>query len=271
MRDIHPPTCEVCGSQFSKPSELALHAEIHIAGSKERRKYPCLEPGCGKSFTQKSNLVTHINDFHVEHKTFVCGEVDPRTLTRIENWDGSDACGRSLSSKGNLIQHIRTVHLRLEPSRKAGRKQKAASVKASTSDRASSTMDLLTGKGYDVGRKLECQVEGCDYRFRKEYDMHRHLDIYHGLTRSEMQLTQAHADFPIVRRCLDGSYYMANAAEDEADRHLSQQFGNLDRDDFDGLEDSTMQAGASWMSEEAQAGASMPDLFDVELMDIHHS
>ena len=231
----------------------AKHANLTI---EERRKYPCLEPDCGRSFTQKGNLVTHMNNFHLENKMFVCGHTDPGTLTRINDWDGSNACGRSMSTKGNLIEHIRTVHLGFEPSRKAQRKQKAVDAKASAHPPKPSTVELLTGSGYEFRRELVCLVHDCGYRFYRDYDLQRHLEHHHALKESEIKALRTDVNSSSVRRCLDGSDYMANATEFKVDRYMSPQFGDDGnfRDYFDELEESAANGGPFWLGESQSTG-----------------
>lgn len=265
IRDQHPHTCQDCGTTYRHPYELAMHVEAkhEVIEVDKRRKYPCHEAGCGRSFTQKSNLVTHIKNFHLETKTFVCGHVDPKTLTLIEDWDGSDACGRTMSTKGNLIQHIRTVHLGLEPSHKARRKQKAANAKNSAKKVTSSAMELLTGSGYEHGRKLECLVQNCNYRFQRDYDLQRHLKSYHRLAELEIQMLHTKAD------PFDGSCYVANAAELQADRVLSQQFGGDSgfHDYFEELEESAANGGPFWLGGEQEIDAGMMVAWEWDLME----
>ena len=272
IRVDHPPTCEECDSKFRSASDLAMHIDAQHATLEidERRKHPCLEPGCGRSFTQKGNLVTHMKNFHSEDKAFVCGNVDLKTLTRIENWDGSNACGRSMSTKGNLVEHIRAVHLGLEPSRKARRKQKAADAKASASQAKPSTIKLLTGSGYEVGRSFECLLHDCDYRFQREYDLQRHLEHHHGLAELEIQMLRADADLSFIRQRLDGSYYMATTAEVDADRNLSRQFGNDGgfKDYFDELENSAAEGGDFWLGGGQQNEADMMESSDWDSMEM---
>jgi len=275
IRAIHPPTCQECDKEFRCNAELAMHIESHHAdlNVRERRKHVCLEPGCGRSFTQKGNLVTHMNNFHLESKVFVCGAVTLNSLTRIDKWDGSNACGRPMTTKGNLVEHIRTVHLGYEPSRKARRKQKAADAKACVSQATLSTMKLLTGSGYQVGRDFECLLRDCGYRFQREYDLQRHLENHHGLEELDTQSLPDAINPALIRPGLDGSYYMASPAEVDADKILSQQFGNSGdfEDYFEELEESAAVGGDFWLGSEQQADGLMvglPELDPVEMQGI---
>lgn len=257
IRIAHPPTCRDCGKNFRCTAELAMHIESQHAdmGLSERRRYPCLEPDCGRSFTQKGNLVTHMNYFHLESKAFVCGTVDLNTLTRIDNWNGSNACGRPMTTKGNLVEHIRTVHLGLEPSRKTRRKQKAADAKAAASQATSSTVNLLTGFGYEVGRDFQCKLDHCPHRFQKEYDLRRHMDNYHGLGKLDTQSPEGEMGPAFTPPSSIEPYCVAGSAEVDADTNLSQQFSNSGdfEDYFEDLEESAAMGGDFWLGAEQPA------------------
>ena len=153
----------------------AKHSNLDID---QRKKFPCLELQCGKSFTSKSNLTKHVRHIHEETMSFVCGMVDPRNLKHVASWDGSNACGRALSSKYSLIGHIRTVHLGLGPLRRSVGEEKATCS-------GDETLMRLTGVGYEGGREIECSIQGCAHRFPREYDLQRHLHSQHGLEVSE--------------------------------------------------------------------------------------
>ena len=154
----------------------AKHSNLDID---QRKKFACLEPQCGRSFTSKSNLKKHVRHIHEEAMSFVCGMIDPKTLNHVANWDGSNACGRALSSKYNLIGHIRTVHLGLGRLRRSVGEEKAPC----SGDEA---LMRLTGVGYEGGREIECSIQGCAHRFPREYDLQRHLHSQHGLEMSDI-------------------------------------------------------------------------------------
>ncbi|CAG8639313.1 2859_t:CDS:1, partial [Acaulospora morrowiae] len=48
-----------------------------------------------------------------------------------------------------------------------------------TINRHVSKLEHLTGFGYERGRKIECTVEGCKYKFKRQYDLSRHLKSMH--------------------------------------------------------------------------------------------
>lgn len=119
IRSEHPPECQECGCKFARRVDLQMHidAQHKCLAVGERRKYSCLEPGCGRSFTAKNNLNAHVRNSHQQPRAFICGSVNPNALSQVPDWDGSDACGRSFSTRGNLVEHIRTIHLGLESGR----------------------------------------------------------------------------------------------------------------------------------------------------------
>lgn len=182
IRKSHPPVCEECGSQFTKPWDLRNHHDAQHKGLtvNERRKFPCLESGCGRSFTARNNLAAHVKNFHRHPKAFICGNEDLRDSNRLSNWDGSNACGRSFSTKGNLVEHVRTSHLGFELSRKTNKLRNPTSFKTQIPI-SKERLDLLrlTGSGYGSGRKFDCPSQDCSSRFTRQDELHRHIEIYH--------------------------------------------------------------------------------------------
>lgn len=203
----------------------AKHSNLDID---QRKKFPCLELQCGKSFTSKSNLQKHVRHVHEEAMSFVCGMVDPRTLKHVTNWDGSNACGRALSSKYNLIGHIRTVHLGLGRLRRSVGEEKAPC----SGDEA---LMRLTGVGYDGGREIVCSIQGCAHRFPREYDLQRHLHSQHGLELSDIDRYHGNLDQLSQASSQDESESMINTKNVEADYDFELLNGGFE-DYFDHLE-----------------------------------
>lgn len=203
---VHPPTCTKCGLRCGSSRELTRHLEIAHDGQpvSDRKTHLCTYPSCGRSFTRNGNLVVHMRTVHKNEKRFICGEVEPSSLSKekIADWNGNDACGRAFQTKANLAEHVRTVHLGLQPSRKEPEKKKRSGretgeeqpqqqqlISPPNPKPAPSVLTRLTGSGYadQTGRNLPCLHAGCEYRFVRDYDLELHLRTKHRIVKADVQ------------------------------------------------------------------------------------
>ncbi|KAM3913588.1 gastrula zinc finger protein XlCGF66.1-like isoform 2-T2 [Leptodactylus fuscus] len=101
--------CPECGKCFSKKVKLVSHLKIHMA----EKPYSCLE--CGKSFAHKSVLVRH-QKIHSGEKPFVCSEcwkcfvqksdlVYHQRLHTGEKPYPCPDCGKCFSHRSVLVRH----------------------------------------------------------------------------------------------------------------------------------------------------------------------
>ena len=80
--------CDYCGKSFSLKAQLKTHIHTVHEGYK---KYEC--ESCLKSFSQKGHLKKHIRSVHEGHKDYKC-----------------EPCRKSFSQVGTLKRHIQTIH-----------------------------------------------------------------------------------------------------------------------------------------------------------------
>ncbi|KAA6415462.1 MAG: hypothetical protein FRX48_00177 [Lasallia pustulata] len=198
---VHPPTCASCGLRCGSSRELTRHLEVVHGGQpvSARQTHLCTDPSCGRGFTRKGNLMVHMRTVHGNEKRFVCGEVEPSSLSerKIAKWDGKGACGRAFQTKANLEEHVRTAHLGLQNSRKGREKRRGWEtgeeeqqlMPPRSSKPAVSVLTRLTGCGYadQSGRDIPCLQAGCEYRFLRHYDLEVHLRTKHGFADEEIQ------------------------------------------------------------------------------------
>jgi general transcription factor IIIA len=97
-------------------------------------------------------LKKHVGTVHEKVKPYIC------------EWEG---CGRSFGFKKVLDRHLLT---HTQPGRPRERKKTPKEL---------DLFDQLAGGESEEERKIGCSVEGCDYRFFREYDLRRHLAAMH--------------------------------------------------------------------------------------------
>ncbi|KAJ1711185.1 C2H2 transcription factor (TFIIIA) [Aspergillus flavus] len=193
IKTAHPPQCPNCSITCSTARELRRHLEVaHGDVSLEERKvFPCVVPGCDRSFTKKGNLTVHIRTVHQGEKRFVCGETDLSGSKRVAGWNG-DGCGKRYGSKLALEEHIRTAHLGCLNA-KAERRQRLGLGKgqqnAQNRPTGISALAALTGEGYaeETGRRISCFFDTCAHRFHRNYDLWLHMGSKHSCTEDEIR------------------------------------------------------------------------------------
>ncbi|KAB8216695.1 hypothetical protein BDV33DRAFT_178592 [Aspergillus novoparasiticus] len=193
IKTAHPPQCPNCSITCSTARELRRHLEVaHGDVSLEERKvFPCVVPGCDRSFTKKGNLTVHIRTVHQGEKRFVCGETDLSGSKRVAGWNG-DGCGKRYGSKLALEEHIRTAHLGCLNA-KAERRQRLGLGKgqqnAQNRPTGISALAALTGEGYaeETGRHIPCFFDACAHRFHRNYDLWVHMGSKHSCTEDEIR------------------------------------------------------------------------------------
>ena len=187
----HPPICEQCGLACASKSALKSHIEVKHGGTslEERKNFTCPEPGCGRRFTKKGNMNTHVQSVH-SNKRYVCGSIDMANLNDVEGWNSSSACGKGFGTKANLQEHIRTIHVGLE-SRKKGKSQRAT-----RKVKKESVVARITGANDEP---IPCTILGCKFNFATTFDLVSHLQARHGLADTEvLAMTPVEEDEEVV-------------------------------------------------------------------------
>ncbi|GLD95538.1 hypothetical protein PINS_up004215 [Pythium insidiosum] len=93
--------CLVCERAFDRVNNLRAHLRTHFDTVDDRKLHVCPIAGCDKSYTRKSNLMTHYNAVHdpVKSQRFKCPYV---------------GCGGAFGYKKVLTTHIASIHLKQE-------------------------------------------------------------------------------------------------------------------------------------------------------------
>ncbi|KAK4565374.1 hypothetical protein LTR86_003991 [Recurvomyces mirabilis] len=236
LRLAHPPTCAQCGKQRETNRALKAHMDIEHSALSERQTHICDWPGCGRGFTKSGNLKVHYQSVHKKSRSFICGETNLESSTKVEGWNRV-GCGHGFGTKANLEEHIRTQHLgipaKIKPVRlrkKAIKAEEDASTAMTTptewdevltpaDDIVTETLAMITGHGYDSlpNRSIACLVSGCQHRFATEYHLSEHLDVTHGWQIDDIN------DRIAERDALAGGDFWVGGAENLADPGVDEQ------------------------------------------------
>ena len=247
----HPPACTECGQECKSLRDLKSHLEV-IHGSfdvNDSKTHFCHERGCGRGFTKKGNLSIHVQISHNPNR-FICGGIDPLTLSQVVDWDGTNSCGKALTTKAGLEEHIRTVHQDLAPSHKNKRQTKHGDSDEQARKHQVSVLTRLTGAGYEEsGRSIPCLVIGCNHCFLREYDLEIHLRSRHGSTGLGPQEILMNQERLYSRQTLQGIPTVATKQDADAEKALDMQFdedvGAIGQEETLGA--GALRGGDSWL------------------------
>ncbi|KAJ3189550.1 Transcription factor IIIA [Irineochytrium annulatum] len=163
IKESHALRCALCEKVFTRRDTLRSHMKCHEEPSL-RELLPCPHDSCERAahgFTTMYNLKSHVDSVHLGLRPWVCKE---------------EGCGNAFTHKHSLARHRRTAHVEGPKPRKP-RKDK------SDSRPELGLADLFTGMDYEdaekSGRRFACEVEGCNFRYRRQYDLDRHVRSAH--------------------------------------------------------------------------------------------
>ncbi|KAH6575031.1 hypothetical protein BASA50_009657 [Batrachochytrium salamandrivorans] len=148
-RTAHMSVCSICKRAFQTAARLRMHLKTHDL---DREHFPCTwEEGCEKVFYSSKSRDIHIRVAHRRIFPFVCDFGD---------------CKQVFAHKRSLNNHKKS-HLDLPRPIKR--------LKTEPTE-----IDLLTGMSYIQERAIPCQIPICNFRFKRQYDLARHMLAIHG-------------------------------------------------------------------------------------------
>ncbi|WFD33948.1 hypothetical protein MCUN1_000776 [Malassezia cuniculi] len=172
MREVHPPQCPLCQRTFASRENLRKHIRIHEKS--EESAFECVWNGCGRSFSSRYALETHVGRVHRGEKPFQC-----------------ELCERSFGYRHVLEKHVEQAH-------KQGSELATEDSVASDSDATPLPhLTQLIGKR-SARRLLQCPwgvalgdtEDPCPQRFVRLYDLRRHLASAHALSLSDDEIRE---------------------------------------------------------------------------------
>ncbi|KAF5099463.1 hypothetical protein D0Z03_001028 [Geotrichum reessii] len=191
--------CNFCGKLFNTPEVLDAHVKEHDMENSHLLTHEwhcreCENNSISSTFREKDSLISHYQQYH----GFV-----PDTLQVQVQTPASADCLPPLSAitDSKQQQFLQTLpqqqqqhhhhHQQQQQSlphlpyslpynnHLAHPQQQQLPTVREPLFKSHSIIDRITGSNYDAHRRIECPVEGCGYRFAREYDMKRHAKAVH--------------------------------------------------------------------------------------------
>ena len=155
IKDIE---CFYCDLSFSQASNLATHVKkYHFSeeGGEDQYQFRC--PECNKDFSSKGHLKRHVENVHEKKKKHFC-----------------EICQKMWTTKADADRHLRTVH------------EKLRNFKCEFCNRSFKINSLLNVhvKSVHEGLKpFECQI--CTKTFSQKGNLNTHIARYHEMTNND--------------------------------------------------------------------------------------
>lgn len=176
-----PFLCKICGKSFAFYDSEAYNHETVCA---YQGKFRCKEPGCTKEYNSKSNLSTHVRNFHLRLRPYKC--------------DGPD-CNMSFTSPSDLAKHAAS-HLTVRNflctvCGKSFQDQSRLSIHMQSHSNHRPYLCKIPGcrktfvtagtrsshhKSHFDDRPHSCTYHGCEKRFKFLRDVQVHLRVHTG-------------------------------------------------------------------------------------------
>lgn len=139
-KDIHPPFCDICNTNFATKNNLMVHMRRH----KSEKPFKC--DFCYKYFVTVTEKKAHMVSVHTGQRNYVC-----------------DVCGKMFSSSTRLLDHRR-------------RHFNEKRYKCSNCDKNFVNLTALKSHMFihsESPRSLVCELCGATFRVRKYLTQHK--------------------------------------------------------------------------------------------------
>lgn len=115
-----PVTCDICQRNFKHKASLRSHKYLSHSTKEPGLRHVC--PYCGRSYSQKGSVNTHIKDMHsavMQHLCFICGKTYNRKQVlakHVKTVHGGKTrlscslCGKTFKTEFSQRRHMANIH-----------------------------------------------------------------------------------------------------------------------------------------------------------------
>ncbi|ODQ65499.1 hypothetical protein NADFUDRAFT_50781 [Nadsonia fulvescens var. elongata DSM 6958] len=193
LQQVHPES-EVASVVLASINATTIVGEQASQGSSKRsatRRWMCSEVDCNLFFSRKYLLLDHYKEEHgfipehLRHRSSRSNTPTSITNEHDLELDLSDASladhtGRIQLKFGDMETTNISPQIKRQKTNNTISKINEKKPTGNSDSRNTSMIDIITGAAYEsASRNIHCLIDGCPYKFFRDYDLKRHLETVH--------------------------------------------------------------------------------------------